>query len=78
MQTPLSCCYVTDINRGKEMSIDKYTFEEPETKAYIEPGYIELTCPDYCEVDGNEYSSINLYKKDVIALAKHFNVTAED
>ena len=38
MQSPMSCCYVTDINRGKEMSIDKYTFEEPETKAYIEPG----------------------------------------
>ncbi len=60
------------------MAIDKYTFKEPETKAYIEPGYIELTCPDYYEANNEEYSSINIYRQDAIALAKHFEVTAKE
>ena len=60
------------------MNIQNYKFYEPDNEAKYKVDYVELTYPDYMEHDGNCYSLINIYKQDVIALAKHFKLTSDD
>ena len=60
------------------MSIEDYKFYEPDNEAKHKVDRVELTYPDYMEHDGDCYSLINIYKQDVIALAKHFKLTSDD
>lgn len=60
------------------MDIEKYEFFEVKNSANDCTYYVELSYPDYFESSGFCGSLINLYKGDVIALAKHFKLTPED
>ena len=60
------------------MDIEKHEFFETNNDASDCGEYVELRYPDYFESSGFCGSLINLYKGDVIALAKHFKLTPED
>jgi hypothetical protein len=60
------------------MNIEQHEFFEPDNKAISKGDYVELNYPDYIEHNGDCYSLINIYKNDVIALAKNFNLTSAD
>ena len=60
------------------MSIEDYEFVDSDTKALKYKDGLTLTYPDYVYHDGECLSVVNVYKKDVIALAKHFKLTEED
>ena len=60
------------------MDIQNHKFYEPDNEATYKGDYVELTYPDYMEHEGDCYSLINIYKQDVIALAKHFKLTSDD
>lgn len=60
------------------MNIEEHKFFEVKTKAEDQGDFIEITYPDYFQSTDFVGSVVNLYKSDVIALAKHFKLTPED
>ena len=60
------------------MSIEENEFLEESNKDSEHGSCVELTYPDYFQSTDFTGSVINLYKQDVIALAKHFKLTPKD
>jgi len=58
--------------------IEIHKFTTDDNKVSDCGDYVELTYPDYFESSGFCGSIIDLYKRDVIALAKHFKLNAHD
>ena len=60
------------------MDIEDHKFFEVDTKAEDQGEFIEITYPDYFQSTDFCGSVVNLYRCDVIAMAKHFKLTPED